>query len=40
MVYPAISVLALAIVVSMWLIVYGMMLISVASQTRALARRA
>jgi hypothetical protein len=28
------------IVVSIWLIVYGMMLISVASQMRSLARRA
>jgi len=40
LVYPAISVLTLAIVVSIWLIVYGMMLISVASQMRSLARRA
>ena len=40
LVYPAISVLALAIVVSIWLIVYGMMLISVAVQMRSLARRA
>jgi uncharacterized membrane protein HdeD (DUF308 family) len=40
LVYPSISVLALAIVVSVWLIVYGMMLISVAFQTRSLARRA
>ena len=40
LVYPAISVLTLAIVVSIWLIVYGMMLISVAFQTRSLARRA
>jgi uncharacterized membrane protein HdeD (DUF308 family) len=40
LVYPAISVLALAIVVGVWLIVYGMMLISVASQMRSLARRA
>ena len=38
--YPGISVLTLAIVVSIWLIVYGMMLISVASQMRSLARRA
>jgi uncharacterized membrane protein HdeD (DUF308 family) len=38
--YPGISVLALAIVVSVWLIVYGMMLISVAFQIRSLARRA
>jgi len=38
--YPGISVLTLAIVVSVWLIVYGMMLISVASQMRSLARRA
>ena len=37
--YPGISVLTLAIVVSVWLIVYGMMLISVASQMRSLARR-
>ena len=40
LVYPAISVLALAVVVSVWLIVYGMMLISVAYQMRSLARRA
>jgi uncharacterized membrane protein HdeD (DUF308 family) len=40
LVYPAISVLTLAIVVSVWLIIYGMMLISVASQMRSLARRA
>lgn len=40
LVYPSISVLALAIVVSVWLIVYGMMLISVAFQMRSLARRA
>ena len=40
LVYPAISVLTLAIVVSIWLIVYGMMLISVASQMRSLAHRA
>ena len=40
LVYPAISVLTLAIVVSIWLIVYGMMLISVASQMRSLAPRA
>jgi uncharacterized membrane protein HdeD (DUF308 family) len=38
--YPGISVLALAVVVSIWLIVYGMMLISVAFQMRSLARRA
>ena len=36
--YPGISVLTLAIVVSIWLIVYGMMLISVAFQMRSLAR--
>lgn len=40
LVYPAISVLTLAIVVGIWLLVYGMMLISVASQMRSLARRA
>jgi uncharacterized membrane protein HdeD (DUF308 family) len=40
LVYPAISVLALAIVVSVWLIVYGMMLVSVAVQMRSLARGA
>ena len=40
LVYPAISVLALAIVVSVWLIVYGMMEISVAFQMRSLARGA
>jgi uncharacterized membrane protein HdeD (DUF308 family) len=40
LVYPSISVLTLAIVVGIWLIVYGMMLISVASQMRSLARRA
>jgi uncharacterized membrane protein HdeD (DUF308 family) len=40
LVYPSISVLALAIVVSVWLIVYGMMLISVGFQTRSLARGA
>ena len=40
LVYPAISVLALAIVVSVWLIVYGMMLVSVAVQMRSVARSA
>lgn len=40
LVYPSISVLALAIVVSVWLIVYGMMLISVGFQMRTLARGA
>jgi len=40
LVYPAISVLTLAIVVSVWLIVYGMMLISVGFQMRSLAHRA
>jgi len=40
LVYPAISVLALAVVVSVWLIVYGMMEISVAFQMRSLARGA
>jgi len=40
LVYPAISVLALAIVVSVWLIVYGMMLVSVAFQMRSVARSA
>lgn len=40
LVYPSISVLTLAIVVSIWLIVYGMMLISVAVQMRSLARSA
>lgn len=38
--YPGISVLVLAIVISVWLIVYGVMLISVALQMRSLARRA
>ena len=40
LVYPAISVLALAVVVSVWLIVYGAMEISVAFQMRSLARGA
>jgi uncharacterized membrane protein HdeD (DUF308 family) len=40
LVYPSISVLALAIVVSVWLIVYGMTLISVGFQMRSLARGA
>src|SRR5215470_3140633 len=40
LVYPAISVLALAVVVSVWLIVYGVMEISVAFQMRSLARGA
>ena len=38
--YPGISVLVLAVVVGIWLIIYGAMLCSVAFQMRSLARRA
>jgi uncharacterized membrane protein HdeD (DUF308 family) len=37
--YPGISLLVLAVVVSVWLLVYGTMLISLAFQIRSLARR-
>jgi uncharacterized membrane protein HdeD (DUF308 family) len=37
--YPGISVLVLAFVISIWLIVYGVMLISMGLQMRSLARR-
>jgi uncharacterized membrane protein HdeD (DUF308 family) len=38
--YPGISVLVLAVIVAVWLIVYGVMLISMGFQMRSLASRA
>jgi uncharacterized membrane protein HdeD (DUF308 family) len=38
--YPGISVLVLAVVIAIWLIVYGVMLISLGLQMRSLTRRA
>jgi uncharacterized membrane protein HdeD (DUF308 family) len=38
--YPGISVLVLAVVIAIWLIVYGVMLISLGFQMRSLTRRA